>query len=85
MTETGIIESGDTSEKIRKILAGALFIPEEKIHSDDRLAALQDMDSLTFSNIIVEVEALIGKRIDPSDMIQLKTVQDLVALVEKNS
>lgn len=81
MSETALL--ANVEAQVKRILAGALFIPEEKIRNEDRLAAMQDMDSLTFSNIIVEVEALIGERIDPTEMIQLKTVQDLIQLVEK--
>ena len=81
MSETALFATVDV--QVKRILAGALFIPEEKIRNEDRLAAMQDMDSLTFSNIIVEVEALIGERIDPTAMIQLKTVDDLIQLVEK--
>ncbi|WP_114240750.1 acyl carrier protein [Dyella sp. C9] len=70
-------------QKAKKILSGSLFIPVEMIGDDASLQSIKELDSISFATIATELEDLLGKSIDPVDLISLHTVRDLAELIDR--
>jgi acyl carrier protein len=69
-------------EKAKSILAGALFIPAEKISDDASINSLDEIDSLNFELIVVELEKHLGHDVDPVKLLEMRSVKDLAAILE---
>ncbi|AGH49879.1 MULTISPECIES: acyl carrier protein [Sphingomonadales] len=67
----------------RKILSGCLFVPIEKIGADDAINAAQEVDSLNFALIVVEMENFLKAEVDPVDLLEMRTVRDLARILER--
>ena len=66
----------------KKVLAGALFVPEEKISDDTLIDDLAVLDSLSFETLVLELEEETGYEIDPVDLLLIRTVRDLAAIID---
>ncbi|MCF7647193.1 hypothetical protein KQ944_17790 [Bacillus subtilis] len=73
----------DYLQATKNILAGCLFIPAESIADDASISSLSDVDSLTFELIVLETEKFIGHEADPIALLDMQTVQDMAALLQK--
>jgi len=69
-------------EKAKSILAGALFVPVEKISDDASINSLDELDSLNFELIVVEIEKHLGHDVDPVKLLEMRSVKDLAAILE---
>jgi acyl carrier protein len=58
-------------------------VPTEKIGDDDKLQTIKELDSLSFASIVVELESRAGREIDPVDLLELRSVRDVAALLER--
>lgn len=74
-----------TIDEARKILAGCLFIPQEKIESEASINSLGELDSLSFELIVLEIEKVLGHDVDPMQLLEMRSVKDLAALLEQAS
>lgn len=72
----------DYMQEAKEILSGCLFIPIEKISDDMTINTIQEMDSLTFEMIIMEIENRIQQEADPMQLLELRSVRDLAAILE---
>lgn len=70
-------------EQAKELLSGCLFIPKETIADNAKISALAEIDSLTFEMIVLEVEKLTQREVDPVKLLELNTVEDLAQLLEK--
>jgi acyl carrier protein len=70
-------------EKAKSILSGALFIPIEKIKDDASINSLDELDSLSFEIIIMELEKYLGHEADPIKLLEMHSVKDLAAILEE--
>lgn len=68
--------------KLTDIVATALLVPHEKVRLDAPLAASGDFDSLSFEIIIVAIEQELGYEIDPIQLLDISTLNDLAPLLE---
>lgn len=66
----------------KKILAESLFVPVEKISDDASINDVKELDSLSFEALLLEIEEITDREIDPIKIMQIKTVRDLADLVE---
>lgn len=67
----------------KEILSGCLFLPMDHIGDDAAIQSIKELDSLSFVAIATELEERLGRPIDPVDLIRLRTVRDLAALIEQ--
>ena len=70
-------------EKVKAIIANELGIDEGKITMDSRLAEDLGADSLDAVELIMALEDEFGVEVNDDDAQGIKTVGDIVALVEK--
>ena len=73
--------SQDSLEITRRLIAETLLIPQDSIRSDDEIAQLKNIDSLSFEMIIVAIETETGTPIESMRMFELRTVGDLARLL----
>lgn len=73
----------DYRRKAKEILSGCLFVPVEKIPDNGTLNNIKQLDSLTFESIVIELEKTIGHEVDAMDLLELRSVEDLTTLLEK--
>lgn len=66
----------------KKILAESLFVPVEKISDDASINDIKELDSLSFEALLLEIEEITDREIDPVKIMQIKTVRDLADLIE---
>ena len=67
----------------KEILSKALFVPQEQIDDDSDISGVKAMDSLAFEALVLEIEEWAGKDVDLVELMGVKTVRDLAALLEK--
>jgi acyl carrier protein len=73
----------DPVEDAKDILAGCLFVPRERIDADADIASIGEIDSLSFEMIVLELQRRIGGDVDPMQLLELRTVRDLAAILEQ--
>lgn len=66
----------------REILARVLYVPVESIEHGASISDIKPLDSLSFEALILELEEVSGRDVDPVSLIDLKTVKDLADLLK---
>jgi acyl carrier protein len=66
-------------------LARVLEIPPERIQPDDKLAYLPNVDSLRLLDAIAGAEEEMRTKVDEDDLVGVRTVADLAALLESEA
>ncbi len=70
-------------EKLQAIMVDLFEIERETITLSANLYEDLDIDSIDAVDLAVEVRELTGKRINPDDFKQVRTMQDLVDTADK--
>ncbi|WP_076418914.1 MULTISPECIES: acyl carrier protein [Colwelliaceae] len=74
-------------EEIYQVLSNILVtlfeIDEEDISMDAHLYEDMDLDSIDAVDLVVKLREITGKKIEPEDFKQVRTVKDVVDAVEK--
>ena len=70
------------TEKIKEIVAGYMGMSISEIKDDKNFLEI-DMDSLTLLKIILDVEKTFNVRIDNDEIVEIRTISDIVNLLEK--
>ncbi|XPF95687.1 acyl carrier protein [Colwellia sp. RE-S-Sl-9] len=70
-------------EVLSNILVTLFEIDEEDISMDAHLYEDMDLDSIDAVDLVVKLREITGKKIEPEDFKQVRTVKDVVDAVEK--
>lgn len=73
----------ETFEHVREILAGMFEIEHGQITEPTRLLEDLELDSMDAIDMAVRIEEMTGRRADESALRQLRTVGDVVSLVQE--
>ncbi|CAK7016793.1 Acyl carrier protein [Saezia sanguinis] len=73
----------DYLQKAKEIISGCLLIPVEKIPNSGTLNDIQPLDSLSFENMVTEMEKTVGHEIDAMDLLEIRSVESMAALLKK--
>ncbi|WP_434778196.1 acyl carrier protein [Neisseria sp. Ec49-e6-T10] len=68
----------------KKILAKHLQVPVEQIKDNDTIEQINQLDSVIFAAIVMDVERLLKKEIDVRQWLSLSSVQDLANIIKNN-
>ena len=68
--------------KIRQIMGEMFEIPLEKLTPEARLFEELGLDSIDAVDLVVKVQELTGRRVDEADLRRVRTVRDVVDIVE---
>lgn len=66
----------------KDILARVLYVPASGIADDAVIADIKPLDSLAFEALMLELDEHGGREVDPTTLIDIKTVRDLARLLE---
>ena len=75
------VEIGEIEERVRKILAENLSVPEDDVTTDSRFQEDLDADSLDLVEAVLALEEEFGVSIPEEEMEGVKTVGEAVNLV----
>jgi len=75
------VETGEIEERVRKILADNLSVPEDDVTTDSRFQEDLDADSLDLVEAVLALEEEFGVSIPEEEMEGVKTVGEAVNLV----
>jgi acyl carrier protein len=68
---------------IKDILIKDFDCDESKIKIESNLVEDLDLDSIDAVDLVVKLQTIIDKKVDPEDFKQIRTLQDVVDAVEK--
>ncbi|WP_426360491.1 acyl carrier protein [Pseudocolwellia sp. HL-MZ19] len=68
---------------LSEILVTLFEIEEDEISLDAHLYEDMDLDSIDAVDLVVKLREITGKKIEPEDFKQVRTVKDVVDAVEK--
>lgn len=70
-------------EKLRDILHDTFEIDPQRVHPEVNLFADLDLDSIDAVDLAIQLQKLTGKRIQPQDFKEVRTVADVIAAVHR--
>ncbi len=71
-------------EEIKELIAEILAVDEDKITLESSLIDDLGADSLSVVELHMEIEERLGVKIPDEEVASLKTVQDIIAAIEKH-
>ena len=68
---------------IKRILADEFEVDASKLKPETNLFTELDLDSIDAVDLVVRLQQETGKKVNPEDFRQIRTLQDVVAAVSK--
>ncbi|MDD2944770.1 MULTISPECIES: acyl carrier protein [unclassified Acinetobacter] len=72
-------------EKLREWMEDLFEISPEDVQLDANLATDLDVDSIDAIDLVVKIKELTGKQVNPEDFKNVRTVQDVVTVIQNMS
>ncbi|MDN5510987.1 acyl carrier protein [Acinetobacter sp. ANC 4169] len=72
-------------EKLREWMEDLFEITPEDVQLDANLATDLDVDSIDAIDLVVKIKELTGKQVNPEDFKSVRTVQDVVTVIQNMS
>ena len=72
-------------EKLREWMEDLFEITPEEVQLDANLANDLDVDSIDAIDLVVKIKELTGKQVNPEDFKNVRTVQDVVTVIQNMS
>ena len=72
-------------EKLRAWMEDLFEINPEDVQLDANLATDLDVDSIDAIDLVVKIKELTGKQVNPEDFKNVRTVQDVVTVIQNMS
>ena len=72
-------------EKLREWMDDLFEITPEDVQLDANLANDLDVDSIDAIDLVVKIKELTGKQVNPEDFKNVRTVQDVVTVIQNMS
>lgn len=72
-------------EKLREWMEELFEIEPEDIQLDSNLYSDLDVDSIDAIDLVVKIKELTGKQVKPEDFKSVRTVQDVVSVIQSMS
>lgn len=72
-------------EKLREWMEELFEIAPEDIQLDSNLATDLDVDSIDAIDLVVKIKELTGKQVNPEDFKNVRTIQDVVTVIQNMS
>lgn len=69
--------------KLTDFLEEMFEVPREKVTPDAKLYEELDLDSIDAVDLVVQLQNLVGRRINPEEFKTVRTVRDVVDCVER--
>ena len=72
-------------EKLREGMEELFEIAPEDVRLESNLASDLDVDSIDAIDLVVKIKELTGKQVNPEDFKNVRTVQDVVVVIQNMS
>ncbi len=72
-------------EKLREWMDELFEIEQDEVQLDSNLASDLDVDSIDAIDLVVKIKELTGKQVNPEDFKNVRTVQDVVVVIQNMS
>ncbi|MFV5490572.1 acyl carrier protein [Acinetobacter sp. ASP199] len=72
-------------EKLREWMDELFEISPEEVQLDSNLATDLDVDSIDAIDLVIKIKELTGKQVNPEDFKNVRTVQDVVTVIQNMS
>jgi len=72
-------------EKLREWMGELFEIAPEDVQLESNLASDLDVDSIDAIDLVVKIKELTGKQVNPEDFKNVRTVQDVVVVIQNMS
>ena len=72
-------------EKLREWMEDLFEISPEDVQLEANLATDLDVDSIDAIDLVVKIKELTGKQVNPEDFKSVRTVQDVVTVIQNMS
>ena len=69
-------------EKLREWMEDLFEISPDDVHLDSNLATDLDVDSIDAIDLVVKIKELTGKQVNPEDFKNVRTIQDVVIVIQ---
>lgn len=76
--------NNDIFEKLKAIAVNDIGIDADKVKPESDIIKELGLDSLDIVDMLMKVEETFGVTIDDSDVVEMKTVADVVRFIEEN-
>ena len=76
--------NNDIFEKLKAIAVNDIGIDADKVKPERDIIKELGLDSLDIVDMLMKVEETFGVTIDDSDVVEMKTVADVVRFIENN-
>jgi len=73
----------DILEKLKEILQETFEIAPERVHGDVNLFTDLDLDSIDAVDLAIQLQNFTGRRIQPQDFKEVRTVNDVIGEVNR--
>ncbi|MDD7474402.1 MAG: acyl carrier protein [Bdellovibrionota bacterium] len=73
----------DILKMVKEILVNDFECDEEKLVPEVKLFEELDLDSIDAVDLIVKLQTIIKKKVNPEDFKQIRTLDDVVVAIEK--
>ena len=73
----------EIEETIKRILADEFEVDAAALKPETNLFTELDLDSIDAVDLVVRLQQETGKKVDPADFKQIRTLQDVVTAVSK--
>jgi acyl carrier protein len=68
---------------VKKILSEDFELDVDSINGDTNLFTELDLDSIDAVDLVVKLQQVIGKKVNPEDFKMIRTLNDVVQAIEK--
>lgn len=72
-------------EKLREWMEELFEIVPEDVQLESNLASDLDVDSIDAIDLVVKIKELTGKQVNPEDFKNVRTIQDVVVVIQNMS
>lgn len=72
-------------EKLREWMDELFEIEQDDVQLNSNLASDLDVDSIDAIDLVVKIKELTGKQVNPEDFKNVRTVQDVVTVIQNMS
>jgi acyl carrier protein len=72
-------------EKLREWMDELFEIEQDDVQLNSNLASDLDVDSIDAIDLVVKIKELTGKQVNPEDFMKVRTLQDVVPVIQNMS
>ena len=82
---TNDVTHSEAVEQALQLVSRGFGLPASAIDPDTKLVDLKDFDSLAMEEVLMEIETVIGKPVEPDLIAQMETARDIARVIEQNA